>query len=75
MVGRSSLQQNSLPTMENLPLQRGAENVHIFGRNRRLLPCCAQRRLERTPQKILSQPDQQPLEAHHNNLQQSAPAP
>ena len=51
MVGRSSLQQNSLPTMENLPLQRGAENVHIFGRNRRLLPCCAQRRLERTPQK------------------------
>ena len=51
MVGRSSIQPNSLPTMENLPVQRGAETVHISGRHRRLLPCCAQRRLGRTPQK------------------------
>jgi hypothetical protein len=51
MVRHSNIQSNSLRTMENLLVQRGAETLHSIGPYRSLLPCRARRRLGRTPQK------------------------
>ena len=43
------VQQNSIPPMETVPLQRVPKDVFVDGTHRRLLPSRTRRRLERTP--------------------------
>jgi hypothetical protein len=49
MVGPTRVQQNSIPSMETVPLQRGPKDVLVNGTHRRLLPSRTRRRLERAP--------------------------
>jgi hypothetical protein len=49
MVGPTCVQQNSIPPMETVPLQRGPKDVFVNGTHRRLLLSRTRCRLERTP--------------------------